>query len=148
VHEGQPTEQVVGAEPDELGGSRVDLDTQIASTCSRIFDPVAVGGDHEVVAGQVVERDLGGEAQVGADVAGARLHHRQQGAARDRGHPVAAAADPLALEPDLDLVPVPAVLGQRLAQHRVGLVDPGQRPVGETPPRSRTCHRPGCARTP
>ena len=91
----------------------------------------AVRGHDQVVAREVVEGDLRREAQLRADVAGAGLHQPQQGASHDGRHPVAAAADALTLEPDLDLVPVPAVLGQRLTQYRVGLVDPGQRPVGE-----------------
>jgi hypothetical protein len=55
----------------------------------------------------------------------------EQRAALDGRHAVASAQQPLALEPDLDRIPVHAVLGQGRAQHRVGVVDAGQGRVGE-----------------
>jgi hypothetical protein len=62
---------------------------------------------------------------------GALLQQAQQRRPDDGRHAVAAAAQPLALEADLDLVPVPAMLFQGLAQHRVGRVDGVQGPVRE-----------------
>ena len=46
-------------------------------------------------------------------------------------HAVAATADALTLEADLDVLPVAAMRVEGLPQHRVGLVDALQRAVGE-----------------
>jgi hypothetical protein len=132
VDEGQAVEEVVGAEPDELGLRRVDLGID----AELVADPGAgaVGGDHQVEVAELIEIHRRGEVQSGTERAGPVLHDGQQGAPGDRGHAVAAAPDPLPLDPHLDVVPVPAVLGQRLAQHRVGVVDAGQGAVGEHHP--------------
>src|ERR1700749_4425333 len=48
-----------------------------------------------------------------------------------RGRPVAANPPALAAQPQLDRIPVHAVLGQRAAEHRIGRVDAVQGGVGK-----------------
>ena len=59
------------------------------------------------------------------------VQEAQQRHPGDGRHPVAAAAPPLAVDPDLDLVPVDAVVGERPQQDGVHVVDAPQRGVGE-----------------
>jgi len=84
---------------------------------------------------QIGQPHLGAVVHLGAGVPGPVGQQPKQGATGDRCHAVAGAAQSLALEPHFDLVPVPPVPLQRLAQHRVGGVDAGQGAVGETPHR-------------
>src|SRR5690606_19817669 len=62
---------------------------------------------------------------------GTILQQGQQHLPVDRRHPVAAATNALSLESHLDLVPVAAVLGEPVPQHRIGLVERRERPAGE-----------------
>ena len=59
------------------------------------------------------------------------VEEAQQRHAGDGGHAVATAAPALAVDADLDLVPVDAVVGQRPQQDGVDVVDAPQRGVGE-----------------
>ncbi|WP_234341490.1 hypothetical protein [Streptomyces sp. NRRL S-646] len=133
VHEGQAVEEIVRAEPDELRGRDLHLRHQ------HVGEPIAeagvrpVGGHDQVVAGEFgrVRGDLVAEAEFDPDLLGTPVQQLKQGLAGDGGHAVAAAADPLPLQPYLDVVPVPAVLGESRAQDGVRRVDRGQRGVRE-----------------
>ena len=74
------------------------------------------------------------EAEVDAGAGRLLVKEAQQCHAGDGGHAVAAAAPLLAVDADLDLVPVDAVVVQRPQQHWIVVVDPPERGVGEDDP--------------
>src|SRR5262249_29726707 len=93
-----------------------------------LADPAvyAVGGHDQVGVGEAVEAvDLGLEGELDAQVAGAGLQDLQQLLAADAAEAVAARAHRLALEMDLDIVPVGEVgtdLGRALGVVRLQVV--------------------------
>ncbi len=96
----------------------------------------AVGPDDEVVVAGQAQR-IGHvvlETEVDAGAGRLLVQEAQQCHAGDGGHAVAAAAPLLAVDADFDLVPVDAVVGQRPQQHRILVVDPSERGVGEDHP--------------
>jgi hypothetical protein len=80
VDEGQTVEHVVGAEPDELGRSRLHRWFQSLLKAGADLRPAAVGRDHQVVVVQVLQRDLGVETEPRAHRVGPLLQEREQGA--------------------------------------------------------------------
>src|SRR5690606_23318104 len=102
-----------GAEPDELGGCDVDPRPELRGETFAEPGVRPVRGDDQVAVRQLLGTgDLDAIAQVHADLGGAGPQQGEQRPAVDRGHAVAAAGDPLALQPDLDGIPVPPVVGQ------------------------------------
>ena len=144
VDERQPVEQLGGGQPDELGRGDRDRRPQLPLELPAHGRVCAVGADDQVVApGQAGGvGDVVLEPEVDPGRLRLLVQEAQQRHPGDGRHPVAAAAPPLAVDPDLDLVPVDAVVGQRPQQHRVDVVDAPQGGVGEDDPETEGVARP------
>jgi hypothetical protein len=80
----------------------------------------AVGRDDQVDIGELVEiADLARELELDADIAAARLQHHQQGAALGAAEAVTGGAHDLAVEVEVDLVPIGELAGDRCIGLRV-----------------------------
>lgn len=132
VNEGEPIELVCRAEPDELGSRGLG---GVAQAVAELFAGGRVGAvsaDNHI---EVIElRQIGdvlAKARIDADICRPVLHELQEGLAVNGGHAVAGERLLFTFEPDLDVLPVGAVVPEAVADNRIGVVDPVQRCVGE-----------------
>ena len=135
------------AEPDEMIAAQLEggLEVLLVAGADEAVD--AVGRDDQVDIGELVEiADLARELELDADIAAARLQHHQQGAALGAAEAVTGGAHDLAVEMEVDLVPIGELAGDRRVGLRVVVHRDcrGSRP--RTPHRSRTCRPRDCAR--
>lgn len=132
VDEGEPVEHVGGAEPDELRARHLRRRSEVVGEQGAEAAVGAVAHDDQVEVVQFGEvADLVLETHLHALGPGPVLQQAQQRLADHGRHAHAADALPCAVHADLDVVPVSAVLLQRLAEDGVGGVDGVEGGVGE-----------------
>lgn len=113
--ESKGVERPVGAEPQEVISLPLECWFEMLGVACSHGAVDAVGGDDQIGIGEVVELvDLGLEMQLHAQRAGAILQYQQQFAPSAAAETVAARADRLALEYEIDLIPVGECAGYRL----------------------------------
>ena len=133
--ERERVEALLRAEPDEAASPRVDLRPEHVriARADRAVD--AVAGDHEI--GVVLGRDralvgdVGLEHELDAELLAAGLQDVEQPLAADAAEAVAARRDLVALEEDVDVVPVIERLQDRARRGLVGGDEIAERLVGE-----------------
>jgi hypothetical protein len=125
VDEREAAEQLRGGQPDELGRGDRHRRLQLGFEVPAHGGVGAVGADHQVVLGGQTQRvgHVVLEPQVDAGLGRLLVEEPEQRHAGDGGHPVAPAAPLLAVDADLDLVPVDAVVGQSPQEQGVDVVD-------------------------
>ena len=106
------------AEPEELVAADLDVDSEMRLVAVADAAVGAVGGDDEVVAGPVGEvgARLMLEMEVHAELAGALLQDVEQPLAADADEAVAGRADRLAVDMDVDIVPMGELAGDDRAR--------------------------------
>ena len=125
VDERQAVEELGGGQPDELGRGDGHRWLQLGLEVPADGGVGAVGADHQVVLRAQAQRvgHVVLETQVDAGAGRLLVEDAEQCHAGDGGHAVAAAAPLLAVDADLDLVPVDAVVGQSPQQEGIDVVD-------------------------
>ena len=130
--EGERLERLVGAEPDVLVPAQLDARLEGGGVLAPEPAVDAVRGDDQVGVGVGVEiLDLALELQLDAERARPLLEDVEQALARDAGEAVAAGADDVPLEVDVDVVPVLEAVLDRRGALRVVLPEIVERLVGE-----------------
>src|SRR5690348_858614 len=136
--EGEGVEDLARAEPDELVGADVDVDTESLrlGVAEARVDPVR--RDHEVVAAPpgIGGIAFGVEVQHDTELARSGLQDFEESLAADANEAVAAGGDRLAVHVDVDVVPVRELLGDGLRGSRVVARDVLDREIGkdDSPP--------------
>ena len=125
-------EHLVRAEPDEAAGAGVDVGPVGGGMGGADAAVQAVAGDDQVGLGVgVVALHIGLEHEPDADLLAAPLQDVEQALAADAAKAVAARAQPVAANANLDVVPVVERLEDLRGAARVGGLQVGQRLVGE-----------------
>ena len=122
--EGEGRKIKVRAEPDEAVGPEIDLRQKVFLVALAGDAVDAVGGEQQIAIAQGLWiLDQGFEAQLDAQLAGALLHDDQHLLARHAGEAVPGGAQHLALDVDVDVVPVLEAGADRLRGRRVGRLE-------------------------